>query len=758
MKLLKTNFTKNTFFKTYILILIPISILVIFLLLATLILKNNYRDLLKESYSYRLESIYKENEASVTSITQSINSLSQNENFMNFAFNTNISGLSETNSLISLLKETAELHPLIDSIAVVDRSSRIVYSTAGKSTFEAYFYEEYKYLDYSVNYWKQYKSPLSSFQILSPTTVSNWNMEKSILPIVFTCIDQTQIVNPVIVNLSVNKLLESVQPQVLTPNSKFILFNKEAGRIFDRENSVYTLLDEDFYTQITNKVHNVFDYTDSQRKKNLIISYSPSISLLGYTFAVIVPYADITSKMSQTTLLLALLGIIAIIATLIVSYLNTRRIYNPIKSIASLFKHEGSPETDDTIDYIRSSIIKTLSSNQDLSENYAMTLPLVQEKYLINLLNSNEHYNSIPGEASKNLVNFKHKYFCSIIIKLRPTDEFYSQYSSLEYNSIQGGLYNIIKAAFNDSFDTFVIPSETDTLYVLLNLENDECKDEIITILNEFEKALEYDSSLIKLHIGLGGIYADIEGLKRSHIEAMNTAAAISGLNQLKIKSYDMDTQKNSFIFRMNTENNLFNYLLVGKTTLARELFSEIIHENVENNVSEQAMNQLYVQIINIIFRVMRIKDIPYDINNTGDIALISEITVRPLNEIFDTVCSLINTIDRYINETTTAVDINSVIDYISKNYNLDLGLETLADRFNTSPKYLSKLIKDNMGISFISYLTTLRIEKSKELLKNTNKKITDIYLEVGFNNRNTFIRAFKKEVGITPSEYKKQI
>ena len=41
---------------------------------------------------------------------------------------------------------------------------------------------------------------------------------------------------------------------------------------------------------------------------------------------------------------------------------------------------------------------------------------------------------------------------------------------------------------------------------------------------------------------------------------------------------------------------------------------------------------------------------------------------------------------------------------------------------------------------------------------KNTKKKITDIYLEVGFNNRNTFIRAFKKEVGITPSEYKKQI
>ena len=68
----------------------------------------------------------------------------------------------------------------------------------------------------------------------------------------------------------------------------------------------------------------------------------------------------------------------------------------------------------------------------------------------------------------------------------------------------------------------------------------------------------------------------------------------------------------------------------------------------------------------------------------------------------------------------------------------------------------MSKLLKKALGIPFKQYITNLRILKSKELLTDSDETIENIALKIGFNSRNTFIRAFKLLEGITPSEYRK--
>ena len=63
-------------------------------------------------------------------------------------------------------------------------------------------------------------------------------------------------------------------------------------------------------------------------------------------------------------------------------------------------------------------------------------------------------------------------------------------------------------------------------------------------------------------------------------------------------------------------------------------------------------------------------------------------------------------------------------------------------------------------GQSFISHLTAMRMEKAKELLTTTGMKLSDIALEIGYNEPNYFSHVFRKTVGMTPKEYrsKKQI
>ena len=71
------------------------------------------------------------------------------------------------------------------------------------------------------------------------------------------------------------------------------------------------------------------------------------------------------------------------------------------------------------------------------------------------------------------------------------------------------------------------------------------------------------------------------------------------------------------------------------------------------------------------------------------------------------------------------------------------------------SPYYFSKLFKEETGENFIEYLTSLRINKAKELIQNSSLSMKEICAEVGYADPNYFSRIFKKNVGATPTEYK---
>lgn len=93
--------------------------------------------------------------------------------------------------------------------------------------------------------------------------------------------------------------------------------------------------------------------------------------------------------------------------------------------------------------------------------------------------------------------------------------------------------------------------------------------------------------------------------------------------------------------------------------------------------------------------------------------------------------------------------------DYIDCNYDKDLSLDDVSRRVDISPYYFSKIFKEGTGKNFVEYLTLVRIEKAKELLVNTEHSMKEICIMVGYSEPNYFSRSFKKNVGVTPTEYK---
>ena len=111
-------------------------------------------------------------------------------------------------------------------------------------------------------------------------------------------------------------------------------------------------------------------------------------------------------------------------------------------------------------------------------------------------------------------------------------------------------------------------------------------------------------------------------------------------------------------------------------------------------------------------------------------------------------------------NETCISSNDDSIqkaIDYINQNYAQALSRETVAASIYLSPSHFSYLFKEKTGTSFMDYLTTVRMQKSVELLKKS-MRINDIAEKVGYQNRNRFIVNFRQYTGYTPTEYRKNI
>ena len=98
---------------------------------------------------------------------------------------------------------------------------------------------------------------------------------------------------------------------------------------------------------------------------------------------------------------------------------------------------------------------------------------------------------------------------------------------------------------------------------------------------------------------------------------------------------------------------------------------------------------------------------------------------------------------------------VETVKEYVQKHYMEEISLNRVADAVYANASYICNLFKSQTGENFVEYLTRLRIEKAKALLKDVRIKTYEVGQLVGYSDATYFSKVFKKMVGITPSEYR---
>jgi len=107
------------------------------------------------------------------------------------------------------------------------------------------------------------------------------------------------------------------------------------------------------------------------------------------------------------------------------------------------------------------------------------------------------------------------------------------------------------------------------------------------------------------------------------------------------------------------------------------------------------------------------------------------------------------------VKRTGTNQRLQDILKYLQENYSKKIALQKIADHINLSKSECARFFKKITGETIFNYLLKLRIEKSIELLKTTDKPITEIALETGFTSQSYYDQRFRKLKGLSPLKYR---
>lgn len=263
----------------------------------------------------------------------------------------------------------------------------------------------------------------------------------------------------------------------------------------------------------------------------------------------------------------------------------------------------------------------------------------------------------------------------------------------------------------------------------------------------------------VRFRLGIGSIH-DFYSLAESYNEAMRSLASNSTdlvvhANDLPISgNYDSD-------YPVDIENLLFQNVGAGNRNQA-VYYAKIFFDWMLAQYSQNVMD-VKLKTLEIVFHAERI--------GYENGSMLHRFTMR--SEYLETVMGMftyeqlyewfeakISEVCRNIltkKEQSTVDLVKKAKLYIERNYAKDLMLDEVSRQLQISPYYFSKLFKKRTGNNFIEYVTNVRMEKAKELLRNSDKSMKEICIEVGYSDANYFSRTFKKNVGVSPTEYKEE-
>jgi len=216
-------------------------------------------------------------------------------------------------------------------------------------------------------------------------------------------------------------------------------------------------------------------------------------------------------------------------------------------------------------------------------------------------------------------------------------------------------------------------------------------------------------------------------------------------------------------IYPIDKEQELLSRVKLGDRTGAKKILNELLGDIFYRAAG--SMDLIKARILELVIVISRAA-----VEGGASLERLLGLNYNFISELsqmtnLDEICHwVVKVLDMFMDtvyetrKVRNARSLGEALKYIRENYQSDLTLEDVAQKICMSPYYLSHLFREELNITFVEYLTMVRMEEAKRLLKDTSQSIVAIAFQVGYEDASYFSKVFKKYVGISPAQYRKNL
>lgn len=491
-----------------------------------------------------------------------------------------------------------------------------------------------------------------------------------------------------------------------------------------------------------------------------------------WTYVSAAPLTSVTSPVKLVSKIIVIASAGSLILGLLLSWFASRRIYSPVARMLHLLtpgRNETTP-TDAKLDEFKlleqqwnELTSRSVTAHRQLQEQ----LPHLRDSFVLQLVQGHLYaYNEQDLQQRMRNLGFELEGQQFLLVQMYYTgyEQLQGRFGSQDTGLVTFAAVNITQEVAKNYFRQISVMNFHDLSSAMLVIapQDEPVKSQALLWGRELVEVIGRTLKM-KVTLMVSRPAASLQELPGRFVEMEQAVAYRSveeGSQILDLEDEACFRRNEAASYPLGLERELLQAVRLGKQTEAERVLEQFMSEITRTGSTEFQVQQMMLQLLGSIQHMMLQTGVtPYKLFGGSNMyerlsGIREPVQMRQwmMNEVF---IPYIQEVEVRSQEPLKLVVERTML-YIDTHYRSDISLENCADEEQMTPYALSKAFKQVSGINFIDYLTRVRMDAAKQLLRETTMKINDVAAAVGYQH-SYFNRIFKKQEGVTPSQYRDQ-
>lgn len=460
----------------------------------------------------------------------------------------------------------------------------------------------------------------------------------------------------------------------------------------------------------------------------------------------------------------AVLGLfLCTITGIFISYYIAKKNYNPLQMLMDTFRQHGKVEIgegENEYQWLNTQMDQFFKQHVDAERLLKKNQKNLKNYYLYQLLQG--YYDGKPLDS----IGLRIRGEYNLVVLFLPQGGRGSEVQDtkmIEENALQKfAVMNVFEEMCLEHFNVDMAElGERAAAVVSVPDEGREHLDVVKNLAENLQQMME-EAFGFECVILCGSVCAGWEGIHTSYLQAAKLEEYIHLLDAGLLIYDEVKDIEPQYDYPMEMEQKIINAVKLGESAQAWKVMEQVFSRNLQGSrVTANVYRCLVYGMVGTLLegagqggykeaaRDLEFPDVNFSKMKT------EEMQAR-FKELLEEICSRIRKLQKETAQDQTLS--KKIQEYIQENYHdADLNISITSQHFDLTPAYLSSIYKKQTGGSLLEYINTVRITHASEFLEQ-GYSVVEVAQMSGFRDSGTFIRAFKKKMGVTPGQMKKKI